>query len=679
MKDFFEKNNKVFLILFRNLVFTSILIFVLDLFFNIRISHLIGFNFLIFFLFFFSSLWLLFCIRENEEKFKKFLEPLFKFLFLFFLILVTISSLDFEILKRFEILNLIIELLNHYVYYLTLLAVGSGFFTFYFNKERVEEEIEEESKASNWPYIVGLLLILLYASLLIYPNLGGFDFYHDESWHVRVIDSLSEGDGFYLRNYVTDESTTQYKLGYITNLGSYFSSLFFSNEILGARFFVATVSLVNLVIIYAIFKSYLPKAISLLITLFVSYNIIFLYLARFLRSYPVFLLSYLVTALCTIKMIKHFKEQNIKGIILNFCLIIIFTLIALSEREISKILFVNLGIIFFFVFVEYRDFVFDFIKKHKKKVFYAILFLIIAIVLLEVFNITRISSTPRQIFQQFSLSTFRNPTNIYYSYLFTEYTKVVGLNLVFVFCGIFYLILNLWKKKKNIVFLTFLIIPIFFNIYLLDRYEDFRYIYHIIPFASAISVLGLYALLTVFIKQKGLKIFLAFIFLIILLSYPMIPFSENSGRGFVKSMAEWQEGDGQKYLHRRAVPPKYSKVYEYLNENKEEGDIVIMNEAQWNIEPMEDVDYYSTDSNWSYTRTFVNFRDESEIDFFDLINETEQRMWYLGAYFHMIDHSINEYLLRNCENISEDLNIFKYNYNNYYEDRFYWPNLFLCE
>ncbi len=669
MNKFFRKNNKNITFFLINVLIGFGIISLLHFFNVIDINFFLRFRHFALIVFILFSL-ILFLFFEKEKELKRNVEKYFKISFFLGVVLLILGYLEVSVLERFS-------------FHITTITVFFAIFLLYFNNEKVEkkisEEIESEKKASNWPYILGVILVLIYSALLIYPNLGSFDFYHDENWHVQVLDSLEKGDGFYLRDYIFDEPTRRYYSGELTNLGSHFFSSFFSDEIFGRRFFVATISLANLVVIYAIFKSYLPKSISLLITFFVSYNIIFLYLARFLRSYPLFLLSYLLTMLCTIKLIKHFKEKNLKGIILNFSLIVLFTLIAISEREIAKILFVNLGIIFFFLFWEYREFALKSINKHKKVLLNLIPFFIATVLILEVLGITKINLIPMQIFQQFSLGSFRNPTNIYYSYLFKDYAKIISLNLILVFSGIGYLFFNIKNDLKKIVFLTFLIVPIFFNIYLLDRYEDFRYVYHIVPFASAISLLGLYVLLSVFIKQKSIKIALSFIILIVMLSYPMIPFSENSGRIFTKSITEWSEDDGQKYLHRRAVPPEYSKVFNYLKANKSEGDIVIVNEAPWKIDARDNIEYYHFESIWDDSDLLINSRDYSEINFFELIAQSEGKVWYLGAYMHMMDYDVNEYFLKNCYNISEDLEIKKYNYDNYYQDRFYWPNLFLCE
>jgi len=121
-------------------------------------------------------------------------------------------------------------------------------------------------------------------------------------------------------------------------------------------------------------------------------------------------------------------------------------------------------------------------------------------------------------------------------------------------------------------------------------------------------------------------------------------------------------------------------AYDYLNENQRSGDIAIINEASWNIKPNETVEYYHLDNLWTYSKNIINFRDNANVDFFDLIKENRgRRVWFLGAYVHMTDNTMNEYLLKNCDNVAKKLNIKVYNYNSYYGNRFYWPNLFLCE
>ena len=533
-----------------------------------------------------------------------------------------------------------------------------------------------------WGYSIGLIIILIFASTLIYPNLGGHDLYHDESYQINVLDSLSKGDGFYLRNYVTDEPTISYNQGYLTEIGSYFFYSEFSKSLFWVRFFTATISLFSILFIYLIFKLYVPKSISLLIAFFVSYNIIFLYLARFFRPYSLFLLFYLVTFFLLIRL-KSFKGKDNIKFIYSLMGIFLFSIGALIEREMAKILFILLPLCFIPIIINHKKTLSEILTKANRKLLFVIIFLLIGVSLfLNSLNIIHLSNMFRQIPEQFSLKIFINPTNSYYQYLLDYQTRGAIIPRFFLAIGTSYLIYTSIAKKKLRTFclLIFSFIPLIMCVYFMNKSEDFRYIYHIVPFFAAILIFGIYIISIIIFNKKTLRLFFSIFCLILILSKPMLPFLENSNPLFIKSITKWENADGKKYLSRRAVPPDYTTAYEYLNIHQKSGDIVIITEATWNLKPNKDVEYYTLDNIWAYSKNLINLRDNTNIDFFDLIDKRNgRRVWFLGAYVHMIDPKINEYFLDNCYNVAQELDIKTYNYNSYYKNRFYWPNLFLCK
>jgi hypothetical protein len=645
-----------------------------------------------------------------------------QYTFLICLLLVVLISLE-KTLSQWQnipavlFLSKIIDGLKNVNTPLVIIAIISGFFTFFLNREKIQNETEEKKNneeaeeqkrkakfpqkypkinkipiirnfvrwmcKEGWGYSVGIILVLVFASLLIYPNLGSHDIYHDESWHINVIDSLAKGDGFHLRNYVTDEPTTNYDQGYLTNLGSYFFYSQFPGSLFWMRFFVATISLLNLLLIYLIFKSYVPKLISLLITFFISYNIIFLYLARFLRPYPLFLFFYLFVFLLLIKLPEHMKNKNIKFLYISLLGIFLFSIGALIEREVAKILFILLPLCFIPIIIKYRGAILKLLSNIDKKLIFAIIFFVISIpLLLDFFNIVHLSIIFKQIPQQFSLQIILNPNNIYYHYLLDKQMRTMILSSFLFGFGMAYLVYTSIAKKKfnTSCLLCFALVPLIINAYLMKSSEDFRYIYYLIPFFLPIIILGIYAISILIFNKNSSRIIFNVFCLIFIVSIPMIPFLKEPNFLFLKSITEWDNYDGKTYLHARAVPPDYTLAYDYLNENQRSGDIAIINEASWNIKPNETVEYYHLDNLWTYSKNIINFRDNANVDFFDLIKENRgRRVWFLGAYVHMTDNTMNEYLLKNCDNVAKKLNIKVYNYNSYYGNRFYWPNLFLCE
>ena len=55
----------------------------------------------------------------------------------------------------------------------------------------------------------------------------------------------------------------------------------------------------------------------------------------------------------------------------------------------------------------------------------------------------------------------------------------------------------------------------------------------------------------------------------------------------------------------------------------------------------------------------------------------DKKVYFIGAYMHMLNPELSEYLINNCTNLAKDLFIKKYNYNSFYRGRYYWPNLFV--
>ena len=166
------------------------------------------------------------------------------------------------------------------------------------------------------------------------------------------------------------------------------------------------------------------------------------------------------------------------------------------------------------------------------------------------------------------------------------------------------------------------------------------------------------------------------LFTLLLLFYPVLPIDDIDGFS-LKSPSIWEGADGSHYLHRRAVAPEYSKAYNYLNSIQKAGDIVIIVGGMHYIESKNEVEYYSL-SAWDYNKTLINLRTKQEIDFFELIDKSkDKKVYFIVAYMHMLDSELNAYLI-NCPNLAKDIGIKKFNYNSFYKNRYYWPNLFVC-
>ncbi len=143
--EFFRKNYKVTNFLIKNTIFAFLILLVLHFSNVFDINFILRFRYVMIVVFSLLT-FLLFLFFEKEKEKKEVFEKYFKISFLVGLVLITIGSLDFQTLRNFEIFNALINLIHLVQNYVVLLTIISGFFTFYFNSERIEKEIEVEEK-----------------------------------------------------------------------------------------------------------------------------------------------------------------------------------------------------------------------------------------------------------------------------------------------------------------------------------------------------------------------------------------------------------------------------------------------------------------------------------------------------------------------------------------------------
>jgi 4-amino-4-deoxy-L-arabinose transferase-like glycosyltransferase len=110
-------------------------------------------------------------LKKEQERFKEKLNFYLKHGFLIGLLLITISSLKFEFIQNINYLQDVINNLSRYSFPLTFLTITLGFLLFYFNKNEIEKDLEEDEKKEslegekwfhkkNWPFLIGLIFII---------------------------------------------------------------------------------------------------------------------------------------------------------------------------------------------------------------------------------------------------------------------------------------------------------------------------------------------------------------------------------------------------------------------------------------------------------------------------------------------------------------------------------------
>jgi hypothetical protein len=337
--EFADKHRKLLVLASRNIFILSCLLLILQNFTSVVVIKYINLAILKTLIIVFGFLWLFFYIKKDEEKYKKAIGPYFKFGFLAGLSLITIASLKFEFIQNIEILGGIISFLSRYSFLLTLVTIGFGAFTFYFNRERAEQEIEEEkvneeqaekerkegfalkfSRISKipvlnnivkwmykegWGYSLGLIAIIILGFGL--RVLIGISTNPDLDEGQLVYDSKLAGDGLIpFRDFTTRAPLLVYSLLFINKLllgGSYL----LSSKILISLIFSIT-SLGIYLLSKEIFKNKLTGIVTILL---VNLAPFYLFYSVALHVAQASIISIVFFCLFFIKFIKTSKKINI--------------------------------------------------------------------------------------------------------------------------------------------------------------------------------------------------------------------------------------------------------------------------------------------------------------------------------------------------------------------------------
>lgn len=561
MKIDFSRYNNVFLVLFRNLFFTFFLFLILKFIPNVNVIFLLDLNFLVFFLFLFGFLWLFFYFKKDEEYFKNKFENYFKYSFLFFLLLITISSLDFEILKRYEILKLIIEFSNHYIYYLTLLAVGSGFFTFYFNKERVEEKkgIKKEKTNQNKIYLISTIVafvIFLALRLSMFRFTGN---YPDEWNHIiAAMDLLEEGN---LGGY-----TRYAHISFLTSV--YF--FLFGISLTTAKLVPITLGFINFFMLHHITKALLKnKTLRIIYLLLIAFFPWTIFNHFYIRGYIFTEFVLILLLFLGLQLIKQIEKNasiiKITGIAL-FMLSITFIHYQFGWSNTDLILFIPLIVQIFYIFTIFRtkkgyklnqliDYSLN--KINKRYVLFILSLLVIVVFYFNTDLILRNINT----WQNFQTNTSAGHIN--FSQFFFD------LNIIFTILAILSTLSLFFIRNKKLVLFFLTIIPLL-TIHAtsnesLQIIRGTMYIYPLFLLSSFIILDHL-----AFARFKIPKLF--FPILIILFFYPSII---NQYNLFLF------EKDHPRIPSEIAYH-EYSKTYESLEELTKKGYITLV--ADYNIQ-----------------------------------------------------------------------------------------------
>ncbi|MDD3084099.1 MAG: hypothetical protein PHP82_03690, partial [Candidatus ainarchaeum sp.] len=282
----------------------------------------------------------------KQEKYSFFKEKdLIKYAFLFLLILVTISSLNFEQI------TFLTEPLKVIQFQLTIFTIILGAITFYQNKQVIEEieteqtleEKEEEKRAkefeekypklagipligkiTKWGYKEGvvcliiLVLILLNSFLINIDNLDVLPLQNDEFLTFDAVEYILSGQ-FSLSDlrYGSDESSADnfYSRGLPFSLSVAFVTILLGGDyfsIFNLRVFSVILGVFSLIFLYLLFRKQFPKIVSLTATYFFSIFYLFVYHSRVSRFYSILLFLFILLVYLFIIIYENFPLFKLK-------------------------------------------------------------------------------------------------------------------------------------------------------------------------------------------------------------------------------------------------------------------------------------------------------------------------------------------------------------------------------
>lgn len=302
MVNFLMKNRKSFMFLFGNLFLTCLSLISFGQLNIINVYKFISLDWLISLILILPFVWFFFFIKKDKEYWKKKTEPYFKYAFLAGLLLTTISSFNFDFINNVFVLKILIIFISKYLNIITILAISSGFFTLYFNKEKIEKK-QIRKNQSKFLYLLGALCIIIVGLLLRLNGISSLPAWSDESTTIIVATRISMGYGHTLLSGHLYNTAFLYH----SYLGLIYS--FSDNHLLISRLANIPFFLINIITIYFIAKLLYEKRTALLSCLFFATSWISISMFREARFYEFFLSFFLLAVYLLIKLVlTNFKE-----------------------------------------------------------------------------------------------------------------------------------------------------------------------------------------------------------------------------------------------------------------------------------------------------------------------------------------------------------------------------------
>lgn len=586
MPTFFTKNNHILGTLSGSLFSLSFLLIILEIATPVIVSRFVYIDILPFLVFFFGFSWLFFYIKPEEDYYKQRLEPIFKYIFLCGLLLIMATSLNFEFIASIPFLKVFVDFLSQYTFVLSFVVIGSGFFTFYFNRsvigestrhsdssschseqsEESQEELAEQKRLKDfpvkhpkinkipvlrsvvrwmykegWGYSIGLLVLLIIGFMLRIWNLTILDPYSDEYAHLVAAKEYFEAGTFeYARAKVVTYLVAFFY--WIGNASSFYEYVYWG-RIPGVIFNTLTA-----IPIYFLAKkiSKTVGIISILLWITSPWAIGVAKTVREYAFYPLFVLVLLIIILRLLEMLTKYRHEHRSKILLCTAFIMTFFAYAflfdpLSTLKISAVVVFPVAL---YLLILYRQTLRTLYKEHNKSFWVGFLFFVSASMAAILYGQQSGQVTLQNItLDSRWLNYFVNSSSPMHWWTGTSFGQFA--TWFFTLLGATYA----FVKKKYHFFLYLLIFSaiLLFFLYFFDRYLRPRYIFYTLPFFSILIATSIYALIDPYKrllkhKSKFQKIAVIIIFLLFfsqVFSYQNIIYPATSNtHGYVKTTNE---------------------------------------------------------------------------------------------------------------------------------------------
>jgi hypothetical protein len=514
-----------------------------------------------------------------------------KYLFLVFLLLVTLSSLKFKFLDK------VTSVLEPMQLYLTITTVVFGFVTFYLNKEvidEVEEEKDEEEKEElkranefgkkfrrlSWfnfdygvskafrkkSYLEGMFRVLVspfvwigrlpyslikwmykegwwYGGGLIFLTITGFilrvwnltilDPYTDEYMHLVAGKTLIEGGALeYTRAALVTHSVTLFY--WIGNASSFYEYLFWG-RLPGVIFGALTT-----IPIYLLAKK-INKSVGIISAILWVTSPWAIGVSKTVREYTYYPFFILIICLMFLKLFELIKERNFRDKRIYF---LSFTVLAFIyyTMKIDTLSTLKVGLLIIIVLIVLQV-LFNF--KYVLRIFTNKNILIICIflsIIVGYFLISYIlnsghlsfdSLSPDMTKHNYIMRPTGSPMNWWAS---ANFTNIVYFLIAI---GLLFFITNKNYFTQFSVFSALLL----FYVFIFDRYNRPRYLFYILPFLTILVASSLYGLIKNRINYKKISKIIYILFIILFVfsnfNYENTLYPLNSNRhGYVRTTNE---------------------------------------------------------------------------------------------------------------------------------------------